>query len=119
MPAVCSAKASKLVLTASSETEEYAPAAAEPAEITPELNAELETPPAVETEAAQRWKSLTAQENWVARLKKQVQGEVNQLNEMRQSLAQAFKLDLKKLEAGFYQLDEKSGTIVEKKAPTS
>ena len=126
VPVVCSAKAAKLSASAYSEPAEAAlPPAPKPnktaelPEISPELNAELETPPPVETEAAQKWKHLKAQVDWVTRLKKQVQGEVNQLNEMRQNLAQAFKLDIKKLEAGLYELEEKSGTIVEKKPTAS
>jgi hypothetical protein len=70
--------------------------------------------PVVESEAAKKWKGLKAQEEWVARLQKQIQGETNQLAEMRKSLAEAFKLDPKKIEQGLYELDEKTGAFVEK-----
>ena len=76
---------------------------------------EVAAPAPMPSEAAQKWKSLKAQEEWVARLKKQIQGETNQLNEMREALAQAFKLDSKKLEMGLYEFDDKSGKFVEKK----
>jgi hypothetical protein len=72
-------------------------------------------PAAGESEAAKRWKSIKAQEEWVARLNKQIKGEANQLSEMRLALADAFKLDPKKLEAGLYDHDEKTDTFVEKK----
>ncbi len=71
------------------------------------------------SEAAQKWKALRAQEEWVARLKKQIQGETNQLNEMRLALAQAFKLDVKKLEEGLYDFDEKNSKFIEKKPSPS
>lgn len=77
--------------------------------------AEEQKPAAPASEASQKWKGLKAQEEWVARLKKQIQGESAQLDEMRASLAQAFKLDVKKLEAGLYDFDEKSGAFLEKK----
>lgn len=74
--------------------------------------------PSAESEAEKQWKELQAQEQWVVRLKKQVQGETNQLSEMRARLAQQFKLDLKKLEAGAYTYDSKSDKFVDKTAPT-
>jgi hypothetical protein len=70
--------------------------------------------PAGETESAKRWKGIKAQEEWVARLKKQIQGEANQLTEMRAALADAKKLDVKKLEAGLYDYDEKTDAFTEK-----
>ena len=71
--------------------------------------------PVVESEALQRWKALRAQEVWVEKLKKQLQGELNQLSEMRATLARNFKLDPKKVENGGYEVDENSGKFVEKK----
>jgi hypothetical protein len=77
--------------------------------------AAITSAPAGETEAAKRWKGIKAQEEWVARLKKQIQGETSQLSEMRAALADAFKLDVKKLEAGLYDYDEKTDKFTEKK----
>ncbi len=67
-----------------------------------------------EPEAMKKFKAIQNQEQWVAKLQKQLNGETAQLNEMRSSLAQAFSLDVKKLEKDAYEYDMKSGKIVEK-----
>ena len=72
------------------------------------------TPPQTDPEALKKFKAIQNQENWVAHLKKQLDGETSQLNEMRIALAQSFGLDVKKLEKGSYQYDAKSGKFVEK-----
>ena len=70
--------------------------------------------PPVESEQAIDWKNLQAQEQWVARLKKQTEGEVRQLSEMRNQFAEKYKLDAKKLDAGAYTYDEKKDAFVER-----
>ncbi len=67
----------------------------------------------VDSEASKKLTAIKAQEEWVARLKKQLDGETNQLKEMRKSLAESFHLDPLKLEKGDYKYDEKSGKFVE------
>ncbi len=74
-----------------------------------------EPAPAAESDAAKQWKELQAQEQWVARLQKQIAGEIKQLSEMRAKLAQDLKLDPKKLENGDYQYDSKSDQFIDKK----
>ena len=69
-----------------------------------------------ESEASKQWKELQAQEQWVARLKKQIAGETKQLSDMRAALAAAFKLDPKKLESGDYSYNAKTDQFVEKKS---
>ncbi len=72
--------------------------------------------PAVSVSEAQtKFQAIKTQEQWVAKLTKQLEGEKNQLIEMRTGLSQAFSLDPKKLEAGKYEFDSKAGKIVEKK----
>ena len=79
-----------------------------------EVSAETSVPAApVESEAQKRLKGIQAQEEWVTRLKKQLDGETNQLKEMRRALAESYHLDLSKLEKGTYKYDEKSGKFVE------
>ncbi len=68
----------------------------------------------VESEKARDWKSLQAQEQWVARLKKQIEGESGQLAEMRGQIAQKYKLDPKKFEAAAYTYDEKTDAFIER-----
>lgn len=70
-------------------------------------------PPAV-PEALEKFKAIESQVQWVAKLKKQLDGETSQLNEMRSSMAQSFGLDVKKLENDGYKFDPKSGKFVEK-----
>ena len=70
--------------------------------------------PIVESDAAKDLKSLQAQEQWVARLKKQTDGEVRQLSEMRQQIALKYKLDVRKFEAGEYTYDEAKNVFVER-----
>jgi hypothetical protein len=72
--------------------------------------------PGSESDASKAWKELEAQEQWVARLQKQIAGETQQLAEMRASLAKKFKLDPKRLEAGRYDYDEKKDRFVENKS---
>ena len=67
----------------------------------------------VESEKAKSWKGLQAQEQWVARLKKQIDGETKQLSEMRRQVAEQFKLDPKKFDAGDYTYDEKKDLFVD------
>lgn len=72
--------------------------------------------PAVNVSEAQtKFQAIKTQEQWVAKLTKQLEGEKNQLIEMRTGLSQAFSLDPKKLEAGKYVYDTKAGKIVEAK----
>ncbi len=68
----------------------------------------------VESEKAKSWKALQAQEQWVSRLKKQIDGETKQLSEMRAQVAEKFKLDPKKLDSGEYTYDEKKDAFVER-----
>ena len=75
--------------------------------------ADPNTPLVTDSETERQWKELQAQEQWVSRLNKQVQGETKQLAEMRASISQKFKLDAKKLEAGLYTYDEKKDKFVE------
>ena len=70
--------------------------------------------PAVESEKAKDWKGLQAQEQWVTRLKKQVEGETKQLTEMRSRTAGKYKLDPKKFDEGGYFYDEKTDSFVER-----
>lgn len=72
--------------------------------------------PAGEPEAAIKLKAIQNQEQWVQKLQQQLAGETSQLNEMRGSFAQAFNLDIKKLEKDEYTFDAKSGKVVEKKS---
>ena len=67
-----------------------------------------------ESEKAKDWKGLQAQEQWVARLKKQTDGEVRQLSEMRSRVANKYKLDPKIFEIGGYLYDEKTDSFVER-----
>ncbi len=73
----------------------------------------VQSPPVV-PEAMKKFEAVQNQELWVAKLQKQLDGEISQLNEMRSSLAQSFGLDVKKLEKGEYYFDAKSGKLVEK-----
>jgi hypothetical protein len=66
------------------------------------------------SEAQTRFTAIENQTQWVAKLKKQLDGETSQLNEMRTSLAQAFGLNVEKLEKDGYKFDTRSGKIVEK-----
>jgi len=70
--------------------------------------------PAAESEKAKDWKGLQAQEQWVTRLKKQIDGEVRQLSEMRERVAGKYKLDPKKFETGGYTYDEENDAFVER-----
>jgi len=65
-------------------------------------------------EALEKFKAIESQVQWVAKLKKQLDGETSQLNEMRRSMAQSFGLDAKKLENDRYKFDARSGKFVEK-----
>ena len=67
---------------------------------------------AEEPEALKKFKSIQNQEQWVAKIEKQLAGEKNQLSEMRMSFASSFGLDAKKLEKGEYTFDPKSGKFV-------
>ena len=68
----------------------------------------------VESEKSKDWKGLQAQEQWVARLQKQVSGETKQLGEMRAKLAAKYKLDVKGLEAGDYDYDTEKDVFLER-----
>ena len=87
--------------------------------LSPALAAEKTRQPdlaqAAESDAAKQWKELQAQEQWVARLQKQIAGETKQLSEMRAKLAADFKLDPKKLENGDYTYDSKTDQFIDKK----
>ena len=72
------------------------------------------SPAAADSDSEKDWKSLQAQEQWVTRLKKQIDGEIRQLSEMRGKLAEKYKLDPKKLEAGRYVYDEEKNTFSER-----
>jgi hypothetical protein len=75
----------------------------------------LPSAPTPDPEVLRQWKSVQAQEQWVGRLKKQLDNETKQLSSQRAALAQNFKLDAKKLESGLYVYDEKTGQFSEKK----
>lgn len=83
------------------------------AKITPAVEVPVAAPPAV-PEVLEKFKAIESQVQWVAKLKKQLEGETSQLNEMRRSMAQSFGLDVKKLENDGYKFDSKSGKFVEK-----
>ena len=83
------------------------------AEQTPTAAATAAPPVTVESDKAKSWKGLQAQEQWVARLKKQITGETKQLSEMRGQVAEKYKLDPKKLDAGHYTYDEKKDVFVD------
>ena len=74
------------------------------------------TPPAprVESEKSKDWNGLQAQEQWVARLEKQIAGETRQLAEMRAKVAAKYKLDVKGFEAGIYDYDKEKDAFVER-----
>ena len=74
---------------------------------------ETAAPPA-QPEALQKFRAIQNQEEWVGKLKKQLEGEATQLDTMRKSMAQSFGLDAKKLETGKYRFDEKSGKFIDK-----
>jgi hypothetical protein len=67
-----------------------------------------------ESDAVKKLEAIRNQEQWVEKLQKQLAGETSQLGEMRNSLAQSYGLDIKKLEKSRYHFDAKSGKIVEK-----
>jgi hypothetical protein len=74
-----------------------------------------ETPSvSAEPEALSKFKAIQNQKEWVAKLKKQLEGETSQLQEMMNSMSQSFRLDVKKLENDSYEFDSKSGKFVEK-----
>ena len=86
----------------------------EPARPQTQTPAPAAQPPA-ESEAQNRWKSLKTQEQWVSRLKKQLDGETRQLNELRALLVKNYELDAYKLENGDYEYDVESQSFVDKK----
>ena len=102
---------SATALFAAEETA-YAPAKAAPA--APAAASAPAPVPGGESEKAKDWKGLQAQEQWVARLKKQTDGEVRQLSEMRSRVANKYKLDPKKFDEGDYAYDEKTDAFVER-----
>ena len=85
--------------------------AAVPAE--PQAIKQAPVPAPIETEVGRQWKALQAQRQWITRLKKQLQGELQRLTGLQKTLAQNYKLDPKKLEDNHYEFDEKTQKFVE------